>query len=185
MNKLLAISLSIVAMCFGGFDAWAQASANGNIPNDALLRDVNTSQYVSEGSRAYLAKNYKQAILFYNKALEQEMKAPTLETNVWRVVVDNLGYSYYSIGNMSKSKEVFEYGSAKDDKFPMFYYNLACLYAEMNDLDNALSKLTLAFKYKNNMIPGERFPNPATDSSFAGYLGNEKFRRVLSELSSK
>src|ERR1035441_9861757 len=38
---------------------------------------------------AYLAKNYKQAILFYSKALEQEMKAPTLETNVWRVMVDN------------------------------------------------------------------------------------------------
>lgn len=172
-------------MCFGGFDARAQASAKENVPNDALLRDVKTSQYVSEGSRAYLAKNYKQAILFYNKALEQKIKAPTLETNVWRVVVDNLGYSYYSLGNKSKAKEVFEYGSAKDDKYPMFYYNLACLYAEMNDLDNAISKLTLAFKYKNNMIPGEHFPNPASDSSFAGYLQNERFRRVLAELTVK
>jgi tetratricopeptide (TPR) repeat protein len=185
MKKLLAISLSIVAMCFGAVAAWAQESAKENVPNDALLRDVNTSQYVSEGSRAYLAKNYKHAIVFYNKALEQEMKAPTLEQNVWRVVVDNLGYSYYSIGNNSKAKEVFEYGSAKDDKFPMFYYNLACLYAEMNDLDNALAKLTLAFKYKDNMISGERLPNPATDSSFAGYLGNERFRRVLAELTSR
>lgn len=183
MKKIIAF-ISIVVMCSVTLDSSAQASAKGNTENQAVLRDIEAIQYAGQGSLAFLAKNYTEAILFYTKALEQEMREPTLERDLWRVVVDNLGYSYYSTEDKHKAKEIFEYGLSKDDKFPMFYYNLACLYAEADDLDNAITKLRLAFKYKNNMIAGERFPNPAADSSFARYLKNEKFRRVLVDLTS-
>jgi len=37
----------------------------------------------------------------------------------------------------------------------------------------------LAFKYKANMIAGERFPNPDTDSSFAKFRDSEKFKKAV------
>lgn len=141
-----------------------------------------TMQNVSQGSAAYLKRDYKQAIHFYSQALELEKKEPTLEKTIWRVLVDNLGMSYGISGDNKKAKEIFEYGLSKDDKYPLFYYNLACAHAEMNDLDNALKNLKVAFQYKDNMMPGERMPNPATDDSFSRFLKNEKFRQALEEL---
>jgi len=143
-----------------------------------------TMKYVSQGSNAYLRQDYTQAIKLYSKALELEKREPTLEKDVWRVLVDNLGMSYGITGNHKKAREIFKYGLSKDNEYPMFYYNLACTYAETNDLDNAIVNLKRAFKYKENMIPGERMPNPETDDSFARYLNNPKFKRALNELNS-
>lgn len=67
----------------------------------------------------------------------------------------------------------------------MFYYNLACAYAEMNNLDDAIKNLKLAFSHKANLIPGERMPDPAGDDSFARFLSDPRFRRLLEEISSK
>ncbi len=138
--------------------------------------------YVSLASAAYLERDYKKAIPFYEKVLALEKKVPTLEKNIWRVVVDNLGMSYGLTGNLKKAKKTFEDGLSKDGKYPNFYYNLACAYAEMNDLDNAILNLKRAFQYRENIIPGEQMPDPATDDSFARYLKNEKFQRTLDEL---
>ena len=141
-----------------------------------------TMQYVSQGSAVYLKRDYKQAIHLYSKALELEKREPTLEKNIWRVLVDNLGMSYGISGDNKKAKEIFEYGVSKDANYPLFYYNLACAHAEMNDLDNAIKNLKVAFQYQANMIPGERLPNPATDDSFSRFLTNEKFRQILEEI---
>jgi len=96
--------------------------------------------------------------------------------------VDNLGISYGISGDNKKAKEVFEYGLSKDATCSMFYYNLACAHAEMNDLDNAIKNLRLAFSYKANMIPGEQIPDPAGDASFARFLSNPRFRKLLEEI---
>lgn len=142
-------------------------------------------QFVAQASAAYLKQDYKTAIRFYSKALDLERKQPTLEKNMWRVVVDNLGISYGISGDNKKAKEVFEYGLSKDATYPMFYYNLACAHAEMNDIDNAITNLRLAFSYKANMISGEQIPDPAGDSSFARFLSDPRFRKLLGEIGSK
>jgi hypothetical protein len=67
----------------------------------------------------------------------------------------------------------------------MFYYILACVHAEMNDPDNAIKNLRLAFNYKANLIPGERMPDPARDDSFARFLNDPRFRKLLEEIGSK
>lgn len=154
----------------------------------AQLPDVvneETLRYAQQGSQAYLQRDYSTAIKHYRKALELEKKKPTLPPNLWRVVVDNLGMSYGLSGDNAKAKEVFEYGLSKDAIYPMFYYNLACAYAEMKDLENALRNLRLAYQYRDNMLPGEILPDPASDSSFARFLTSEKFRNTLKELQAK
>ena len=134
---------------------------------------------VAQASAAYLKQDYKKAIQLYSKVLDLEGKLATLDKNAWRVVVDNLGMSYGISGDNKKAKEVFEYGLSKDDAYPMFYYNLACAHAEMNDLDNTIKNLRLAFNYKANMIPGEQMPDPAGDDSFARFLSDPRFRKLL------
>ncbi len=175
MKTVFATLFTIIVLFGVNLSLQAQPTSKEKIAKE-------TMQYVSQGSAAYLKRDYKQAIHFYSKALELEKKEPTLEKNIWRVLVDNLGMSYGISGDNKKAKEIFEYGVSKDDKYPLFYYNLACAHAEMNDLDNAIKNLKVAFAYKANMMPGERMPNPATDDSFSRFLKNEKFRQALEEI---
>ena len=105
--------------------------------------------------------------------------------SLWRVLIDNLGMSYGISGDLPKAKATFEYGLSKDPKYPMFHYNLACTFAEMNDVDKAILSLQQAFQYKPNMIKGERFPDPWTDDSFQRFMNNEKFVNALKEMANK
>ena len=139
-------------------------------------------RYVEEGSAHYIRDDFKKAIGPYSKALELEKKQLTLDKTTWRVLIDNLGMAYGITGELAKARETFEYGLSKDPTYPMFYYNLACTYGELNDVDQAIANLKLAFQHKGNGIAGEPMPNPATDSSFKRFLGNERFRQTLREI---
>jgi tetratricopeptide (TPR) repeat protein len=139
---------------------------------------------LEQGSRYYLQHRFSESIPPYAKALELEKKHLTLEQPLWRVLIDNLGMAYGITGDLPAAKATFEYGLSKDAAYPMFYYNLACTYAEMEDLDGTLANLRLAFKYRDNMMAGEQFPDPAQDSSFQRFLKNERFVALLRESNS-
>jgi len=140
---------------------------------------------ISEGSDYFLKGDYEKAIGPYQKALDLEKENPTLDKTIWKVLVDNLGMSYGISGNLDKAKEIFEYGISKDADYPMFYYNMACTFGEKKDMDKAIEYLKLAFDRRENMIPGEEMPDPATDASFERFMKNEKFRAALKELKQK
>jgi tetratricopeptide (TPR) repeat protein len=138
--------------------------------------------YMQEGSAFYIKHDFKKAIPPYQKALDLEKKQQTLDKTLWRVLVDNLGMAYGITGDLKKAKETFAYGLEKDPKYPMFHYNMACTYGEMNDMDNAIVYLKQAFEYKENMIKGEHMPDPWTDSSFQRFMNKDKFVNALREL---
>ena len=123
----------------------------------------------------YSNRNYEKAIVYYQRALEQERQTPRLQKKLWRVLIDNLGMAYGISGDLKNAKQTFEYGISKDPAYPMFYYNLASANAELNDLDQAILNLGTAARYKSNMIPGEGWPNPSKDSSFQRFLNDKKF----------
>jgi tetratricopeptide (TPR) repeat protein len=127
------------------------------------------------GSYFYLKKKFMKAIVYYEQALAQEKQNPLLGKNLGRVLIDNLGMAYGLTGNLEMSKRTFEYGISKDPTFPMYYYNLACTYAELNNLESAIQNLKIAARYRSNMIPGEEWPDPFQDSSFKRFLNNKKF----------
>ena len=153
-------------------------------PQDQSLQKANpeTLKYLQQGSAFYLEHDFKRAIPPYQKALDLEKEKPTLDKNLWRVLVDNLGMAYGISGDLKRAKTTFEYGLSKDPKYPMFYYNLACTYGEMDDPDQAIVYLKRAFEYKENMIKGERLPSPWTDSSFQRFMNNDKFVDALKEI---
>jgi len=137
------------------------------------------ASFVAQGSKLYLAQKYKQAIGPYQKALDLEKQKSTLSPDLVRMLVDNLGISYGLTGDLKHSREVFEFGIARDPTYPIFHYNLACTYAEMDDLDRALSELGLAYRYKQNTMAGQEFPDPRLDDSFQRYLKNRRFLDFL------
>ncbi len=141
-----------------------------------------TLKYFQKGSAAYIKKDYKTAIKWYQKALDQENKQPTLKSDYWYVLVDNLGMVYGISGDLVKAREIFEFGLSKDPVYPMFYYNLACTFAEMDNLDMCLQNLKKASLYRANMLKGEVIPDPRSDSSFQKYLNNPEFIEVIAEI---
>lgn len=138
--------------------------------------------YLREGSAAYLEGDYKKAIPPYQKALDLEKKERKLERKFWIVLVDNLAMSYGITGDIKSSQAVLEYGISKEPAYPLFYYNMACGYGELGNEDNAIKWLRSAFKYKANMLEGETFPNPETDSSFEKFRRSQKFKKALAEM---
>jgi tetratricopeptide (TPR) repeat protein len=140
--------------------------------------------YLQEGSAFYLNRDYKNAIKPYQKALDLEKRERKLRKELWIVLVDNLGMAYGITGDIKSSFSVFEYGVSVDPTYPIFYYNIACGHGELGDEDNAIKWLRSAFKYEANMIAGERFPDPETDSSFTKFRDSEKFRTAIKEMKS-
>ena len=161
--------------------------------DDALFAEVLASTRVDKGQRSsrdllgegsgfFLKQDYKNAIGPYSQALLLEKSNPQLGKPLWYVLVDNLGMAYGITGDLQKAKETFEYGVSKDATYPLFYYNLACTYAEMNDGARATNYLKKAFEYKNNTLEGETMPDPRTDDSFQKLMRDKDFRELAESL---
>jgi len=148
---------------------------------DAVQRS--SWELMQQASVLYLQHDYKDAIGPYSQALELEKVNPKLEKVFWYVVIDNLGMSYALTGDLQRAKETFEYGVSKDLSYPLFYYNLACTYAELDDVPQATTYLKKAPEYKANVLPGEGMPDPASDDSFKKLRKNKEFRELSDALS--
>jgi tetratricopeptide (TPR) repeat protein len=134
------------------------------------------------GSYYFLKKDYRKAAKHYERVLERKDPGSALNRNSWRALVDQLGMSYGLSGELARAKELFEWAVTQDAEYPMFYYNLACTFAEMGDLESALGNLRLAYQYKGNMLSKETFPDPKKDPSFKKLLKDKKFRAELDKL---
>jgi tetratricopeptide (TPR) repeat protein len=146
--------------------------------------DYGSLDYFLDASIAYMRAKYKQSSIIYSKLLELEQKNSTLEKKLLYVTIDNLAMSYGIMGQLDDAIKTLEEGLKMDSEYPMFYYSLACAYAEKNDLEKALSYLELVLKFKNNMLEGEPIPNPMIDDSFKKYIDNEDFIKVANKFKS-
>lgn len=150
--------------------------------SDAPAPAGNSMQLFREGSRYFLAHQYREAIGPYHKAFEIEKSTPTLDKNLWRVLLDNLSIAYGITGDLTSAREVLTYGVSKDPDYPLFYYNLACVTAEKGDLPDTENYLKLAFERRENLIPGETFPDARVDDSFQKLLLEREFRTFVNSL---
>ena len=152
-----------------------QLLPDGAAVSGSPSQEKTSLDYAAEGSKAYLLRDYRGAIRSYQKAVDLEKQKRSLNQTTFRVVVDNLGIAYGVTRDIDHSMETLRYGISQDPEYPMFYYNMACGYGELRKMDESLEQLRLAFKYKANMFPGERFPDPLKDSSFKKFLSDKKF----------
>jgi len=134
------------------------------------------------GSYFYLRDDPGRAIFYYEKALKCHSESPSLEPDLWRITVDNLAVAYGMSGDLANSERLLLDAIRQDPSYPMFYYNLACTYAEMGDKTDAINNLVKAYERKNNMIAGEQLPNPREDLSFRMLLDDPAFVAALTNL---
>lgn len=122
---------------------------------------------------------YSRSIGPYSRALALEKKKQSLSRNAWLIMIDNLGMAYGITGEFPKAKETFEYGLSKEPTYPIFYYNMACVYAGLNDEAKTIDYLKRAFALRSNVIPSESMPDPRTDDSFQEYMHDPHFVSAL------
>ncbi len=151
------------------------------IDNISIDTNYTPSAYenFSYGNLFYQQHQYKRAIPFYEKSLAQEKSHATMSRDHFKVLLDLLGISYGVSGDLEKSKEILQWAITQEPEYPLFYYNLACAYAELNNLPDAIANLRKAYQYRNNVLEGEQLPDPSMDSSFSRFITDETF---LSEL---
>jgi len=153
-----------------------------DVMNTMHIDTQSSLELMEQGSRLYAQNDFKAAIGPYAEALEVEKVNPKLGKPMWYVLVDNLGMSYGITGELEKAKETFDYGVSRDPKYPLFYYNLACTYAEMGDVAKASNYLQKSFDHKSNVLPGESMPDPRTDDSFQKLMKDQSFRELAERL---
>ena len=134
------------------------------------------------GNRSLFRKDFQGAISYYGKALNLDKHRKSLGRKGWILLVDQLGMSYGLSGDFIRAQETYEWAISQEPEYPMFFYNLACAYAEMDKMEDALHNLRLAYKYKGKVLAGQEFPNPRSDSSFKKYLNNKIFMAELQKM---
>jgi hypothetical protein len=143
---------------------------------------LTSSDYFRDGSRAFTAKDYRNAIVPYQRALELEKIQPTLSKNERLVLMDQLGLAFQLSGDLPHAESTFFYGVNKDPDYPMFYYHLACIYAGRNDINRTAGLLQKAFSLKANLIAGETLPDPHQDACFQPFMSDGRFLKFLQSL---
>ena len=134
------------------------------------------------GHSLFYQQKYADAIAPYEKARDLAAKGGVLTQRNGRVLSDQLGMAYALSGRMEDAQKHFEAAVRKDPDYPMGYYNLACVDAEMGRLDEALANLKAGYAHRVHMLEGETYPDPRSDDSFKKYLADPKFQAAMKEL---
>jgi tetratricopeptide (TPR) repeat protein len=100
-----------------------------------------------------------------------------------RVITDELSISLGISGDLKGSREVNEAAIAKDPKYPLYYYNLACADAEVGDAKAARIHLQQAFDRRPYVLEGESLPDPTEDDSLQKLRGDDAFWSLAQQIS--
>ena len=138
--------------------------------------------YFIAGSTFYEQGEFKRAIPLYTQSLALEQQDAKLDGKFWYVLVDNLGMAYGVTGDIESARKTFEYGIQKDPDYPMFYYEMADCFGEKGDLQDTMAYLQKAWDRRDNLLPGEKFPDPGRDDSFKKFFKNPDFKKLAETL---
>jgi predicted Zn-dependent protease len=134
------------------------------------------------GQALFRQEKYSEAVAPYEKARELERTGMKLSLQQHRILIDQLAMAYGISGDLKKSRALLEDAIREDPQYPINYYNLACAFAEDGDKDKVLANLSLAFQHKNQVLRGEKMPDPRADPSFQKYVRDEEFIKLMKQL---
>lgn len=131
------------------------------------------------GDLHFVMKKYSAASTAYGKARDLDDKKRQLDKDQRHDLLDQLGLSFALARKYKEAHAVYTAAVKEDPEFPLFHYNLACVYAETQDIENAITHLKLAWQYRENLPAGVEFPDPRKDSSFSEYLNDPAFKEAV------
>ena len=143
--------------------------------------DSTLAQVLNEATSQLMGGKVKESIPVFQSVLERDPEGSALGRDRWHSLILNLGAAYGMSGDFESSEKTFIFGLSKDSTYPLFYYNLACTYAEQGELDKSISQLRLAHGHRKNVSPEERIPDPESDGSFSQFLNDPKFIAAMAE----
>ncbi|ACL77499.1 tetratricopeptide repeat protein [Ruminiclostridium cellulolyticum] len=105
-----------------------------------------TNVYGSLGYLYILKGNVEKALEFNLEAMEYN--------NTGAVILDNLGQTYYMMGEYTKAEEIFKKLMALGPKFPEAYYDYALVLEKLGEKESCIENLKTALNYKPNFLSG-------------------------------
>jgi tetratricopeptide (TPR) repeat protein len=134
------------------------------------------------GQTLFREQKFSDAIPPYEKVRDLEKAGAKLTLTQHRILGDQLAMAYGISGRTADSKALLQELVRTDPGYPLNYYNLACVSADENDKAGVWKNLSLAFRHKDQVLPGEQMPDPASDPSFKKYAQDADFRALLEQL---
>ena len=159
-----------------------ETTNTGKSPTPTATPEMTSMDYFRDSQAALDSGDYVKAVQLDKKAFDLEKNERKLPREIWIEVVNTVGAGYALNGEVKSSHEIVDYAIKQEPKYPMFYYIEAIAYAQENKEADAIKYLRLAFKYKANILPGEKFPDPVTDDSFAKLQDSEIFKKAVAEI---
>lgn len=123
-----------------------------------------------------------QAAQEYTKSLELDDQHKKLTVEQRRRVIDQQGVSYALARNLDRAKQIYLDALAKDPEYAMFNYNLACVYAELDDLDSAIPYLKKSWEHRDTLPGDVKFPDPRKDDSFKSFWNDKRFLDAVRDI---
>jgi tetratricopeptide (TPR) repeat protein len=129
-------------------------------------------------------RDFRTAAVYYRRALET-LPFSTTALDQRRTLTDQLAMSYAVYGDIKNSYNVNEAAIQQDPDYPFYYYNLACIDAELHNPLDAKRHLQQAFDRRRFALPSEPLPDPVLDTSLQKLQSDRTFWNWLRTLSSK
>ena len=141
-----------------------------------------SSSLMAQGDEAREQSNYAAAARYYERAFALERPNRTLENDMFLELVSHLGFAYRMNGNLAKAKDTLEYGLSQNPDYPIFHYDMACVYAQMGRVDESVGQLRTAYQHRAKVAPTQLPANPAEDSCFQKIAADPKFVDAVQKL---
>lgn len=126
-----------------------------------------------------MTNRYSQSVPEYRKTLEIDDQQKALTREQRRSIVDSLGVSTARSGDLKQARDWYLEALRKDPDYSFYNYNLACVYAELGDLDSAIPYLKKAWEKRDTMPSGMSFPDPRQDDSFKNFVNDPQFQDAV------
>jgi len=161
------------------YDAGKLADAEKRFAEITRQHPDNIAAQMYLGQTLFKEGKFAAAIAPYEKVRSLEQSGTKLTLTQHRILGDQLAMAYGITGRPGDAKALLQDSVRTDPGYPLNYYNLACVFADENDKTAVLKNLSLALQHKDEVLPGEHLPDPASDPSFKKYAQDAEFKALL------
>jgi len=147
---------------------------------DAIKEDPNSLNAHNMLANLLASTNRNsEAAREFGRVLELDAQQNKLSEGSKRRVIDGQAVAYAESGDLQRAKAIYLAAIEKDPDYSMYNYNLACVFAELHDLDTAIPYLKKFWAHRDNLPSDVPVPDPRKDNSFRPYLDDPKFQEVV------